>query len=978
MMSTALDLESTLHDRFGLERFRAGQREVIENVLGGRDVLCVMPTGGGKSLCYQLPALLLPGPTLVVSPLIALMKDQVDGLIERGIRATLLNSTLDPAEQRARLAEIEAGRYDLVYVAPERFRSPRFVETITRVKPALLAVDEAHCISEWGHDFRPDYARIGQARRQIGSPPCIALTATATDLVRRDIAEQLGLRDFAQFVTGFDRPNLSYAVVEARRDADKLGELARTLEQTPGSAIVYASSRARCESIGQYLAKELRRPAVIYHAGMTREERADAQDRFMAGEVQTVVATNAFGMGVDKSDIRSVVHFNLPGTLEAYYQEAGRAGRDGGAAHCVLLYAPGDRFLQEMFIDNEYPQAEAIYRVYEFLRGIDADPIELTHAEIREASRVDVNESAVGTVLKILEGAGAVERFRPRENMAIVRINADPEEASLVERVNPKANIQQVVIRGVEGLVNRRFGEPIYFQPDDFAARLGLDRTALTRALKALASDLPIDYVPPFRGNAVRVNDRKKRSRDLQIDFDSLNDRKRREYDKLERMIKYAESRNCRRSYILGYFGDSESDNCGRCDNCGPAGDRPEAVTRPIDTDAGREVVLKALSGVARARGRFGKTVVAQMLTGSGSEKMTRWGLARLSTFGILGSFRQPEVSQILDALTSAGLVQAEDVDRFRPIIALTAEGRSLCKAPDGDWPAIPLPEDLYLKVCNGGLDRLPSRQSPSSPTAAKAPRVERAPAPASAPIPVETDDGESEPESADLASNPLYAKLKALRAEWAREVGQSAFTIFPNQTLEALVLQRPRTPHELGRIKGMGSYRLERYGTPILAAIAADPAAPSPVPPAQSTPPKARTEPVDRPAPKTPPPAVERPSPQVERPSPAPKPPATEVAPKLNRPYVSTEEWTFRLLERGFSLDEAAAIRGLEPSIIVRHATWVVRQGKAVPIQLLIDAETLARWDDAHRRGEVGSPPGDEPVPGLWACFLACRSAKR
>ncbi len=199
----------------------------------------------------------------------------------------------------------------------------------------------------------------------------------------------------------------------------------------------------------------------------------------MSGQAEVVVATNAFGMGVDKSDIRSVVHFNMPGTLEAYYQEAGRAGRDGDPAHCLLLYAPGDRFLQEMFIENEYPPPEAVYRVYEFLRGIDADPIELTHAEIKESSRLDLNESAVGTALKILEGAGAVERFRPRENMAIVRINAEADEGSLVERLNPNAHVQRIVLRGVEGLVNRRFGEAVYFHPDDFAAKLGLDRTAL-------------------------------------------------------------------------------------------------------------------------------------------------------------------------------------------------------------------------------------------------------------------------------------------------------------------------------------------------------------------------------------------------------------------------------------------------------------------------------------------------------------------
>ncbi len=932
----AIDLEQTLHERFGLEHFRPGQREVIENVLAGRDVLCVMPTGGGKSLCYQLPALLLSGPTLVVSPLIALMKDQVDALLERGLRATLLNSTLDPAEQRARLIEIEGGRYDLVYVAPERFRSPRFVETMAKVRPALLAIDEAHCISEWGHDFRPDYARIGQARRQIGYPPCIALTATATDLVRRDIADQLDLRDHAQFVTGFDRPNLSYAVVDARRDADKLAALADSLARTPGSTIVYASSRARCETIGQFLEKELRRKAVIYHAGLTREERADAQDRFMSGQVQVVVATNAFGMGVDKSDIRSVVHFNMPGTVEAYYQEAGRAGRDGDPAHCLLLYAPGDRFLQEMFIDNEYPPPEAVYRVYEFLRGIDADPIELTYSEIKESARLDLNESAVGTSLKILEGAGAVERFRPRENMAIVRINGEAEEGSLVARVNPNAHVQLVVLHGVEGLVNRRFGESVYFQPDDFAAKLGLDRSALTRALKNLSSELPIDYVPPFRGNAVRVNDRSKRSRDLKIDFKTLEQRKQREYDKLERMVKYAQSTKCRRSYILGYFGDKDAAECGRCDNCGPADSRPEILGRPIDTEAGREVILKALSGVGRAKGRFGKTVVAQMLTGSTSEKLVRSGLTRLSTFGLLGGFRQPEVVQLLDALASAGLVQQEDVDRFRPIINLTPAGRELFKLPDGPWPALVLSEELHAKVRLGGMDRLAPRPAPS-PAGIENPRDGEGPA---------FEEGEpGEPES-DVSGDPLYLKLKALRLAWSREAGLSAFQVFTNRTLEALVRERPRSPHELAAIKGVGPVTRERYGAALLAAIA-DAGAPAVA--------------VPRPAPKSEKSAT---SPLVET--------GRSIEPAdTSRAYVPTEEWTWRLLDRGFTLDDAAAIRGLEAAAIVKHALLMARKGHPIPIERCVPAETLRRWEERRNGGDL-SEPEDEGPSGLWALYVA------
>jgi ATP-dependent DNA helicase RecQ len=959
--TAVVDLDKTLHERFALERFRPGQREVIQNVLNRRDVLCVMPTGGGKSLCYQLPAVLLNGLTLVVSPLIALMKDQVDALTSQGIRATLINSTLDPAEQRLRLNEIEMGRYELVYVAPERFRSHRFVEAMARVKPALLAVDEAHCISEWGHDFRPDYARLGQARRALGMPPCIALTATATDLVRRDIADQLDLRDPAQFVTGFDRPNLYYEVIGARRDADKLAALAEVLDRNSGSAIIYASSRKKCEEVGRFLETDLRRAAAVYHAGLTREERTFAQDRFMSGEAEVVVATNAFGMGVDKPNIRSVIHFNMPGTLEAYYQEAGRAGRDGMPAECVLLYAPGDRFLQEMFIENEYPPPEAVFRVYEFLRGLDFDPIELTQLEIRDAAQLQVNDSAVGTALKLLEGAGALERFRPRENMGIIRINAEPDEPSFVDRLSSQAHIQRTVLLGLEGLVNRRFGEPVYFHPDEFASALGLDRPTLLRAIKHLTSELPIDYVPPFRGNAVRILDRSRRACELTIDFASLQKRKNQEYDKLERMIKYAQTGTCRRAFLLSYFGDRDAAECGHCDNCGNEPRVEGGRVCPIDTDAGREILLKLLSGVARSKGRFGKTVVAQMLTGSNSEKVVRWGLSRLSTFGILASlFSKSDVIRLLDALAAAGLLENQDVDRFRPVINLTARGWEVLRGTPHEV-VLNLPEDLGAKVRNGGLERIVPRIGPSpSPLPAKS----RTPATLESfdealglggvepgpldPLPALSASAAAstpEPVASDLASNPLWERLRTLRGEWARAAGQPAYCIFTNQTLEALVRERPRSPRDLTAIKGLGPARIERYGAAILKAVGSAPGA-------SSSPPPSPVEP-----PKTSPPL-----------------PAPTVEPKPNR-YVPSEEWTWRLLDRGFRLDEAAAIRGLERTAVIRHATWMARQGRAVPMTSFLDDETLGRWD-AWRRDHGDAPPDDALAAELWGLFLACRKA--
>ncbi|MHC5541685.1 RecQ family ATP-dependent DNA helicase, partial [Singulisphaera rosea] len=664
---------------------------------------------------------------------------------------------------------------------------------------------------------RPDYAKIGHARRRLGSPACIALTATATDLVRRDIADQLDLRDPAQFVTGFDRPNLGYSVTEARRDADKLVALAAVLEQNPGPSVIYASSRARCESIGQFLERELRRSVVVYHAGLPREDRTAAQERFMSGEAEIVVATNAFGMGVDKADIRSVVHFNMPGTLEAYYQEAGRAGRDGRNAQCVLLFAYGDRFLQEMFIENEYPPAEAVYRVYEYLRAQDADPIELTHAEIKEAAHIELNESAVGTAVKILEGAGAVEKFLPRENMAIVRINAEADEPSFLPKLGAQAHVQRIVLMGLEAHVNRRFGEPIYFHPDEFATTLGIDRQALNRAIRALVAELPIDYVPPFRGNAIRVIDRTKRARDLEIDFSVLEKRKQREYDKLERMLKYAQTKLCRRSYILGYFGDSNADriHCGHCDNCGLGEGRGSGHSdTEIDTQGGREVILKALSGVARAKGRFGKTVISQMLTGSGSEKMDRWGLKRLSTYGVLSTFRQTEVAELLDSLASAGFVEYPEVERFRPVADLTARGWELLKGQVDHPIRLALPDDLAVKIRNGGLERLaksPERTTNSSPALPSATMSTRS----------ERDEPDAEATTSEFEGDPLWERLRTLRSEWAREAKQPPYCIFKNETMEALVRERPRTPQALAGIKGLGPARIERHGAALLAAVA-------------------------------------------------------------------------------------------------------------------------------------------------------------
>src|SRR5690348_12490360 len=433
----------TLHQRFGYASFRPGQERAVQSVLDGRDTLVILPTGGGKSLCYQVPALLLPKLTVVISPLISLMKDQVDALTARGIPATLVNSTLTANEVADRLARAEHGEFKLLYLAPERFDVGSAAERLRKAGVSLLAVDEAHCISEWGHDFRPSYLRINQVREQLGAPPTVALTATATPEVRRDIVRQLALRTPETVITGFDRLNLSYHVVRTRNEQQKDDALIETLKHDDGLAIVYASTRKAVQRIAGVLERS-RISAVAYHAGLDDAHRHDVQDAFMNEEVRVIVATNAFGMGIDKPNVRLVVHHAMPGTLEAYYQEAGRAGRDGKPSRCVLLHAFPDRFTHEFFIKSAYPDRAMVERVYgELVRSADASGLaRLSPDDIAAALRGAVKGREAESALRILEQGGAIQNEQSTASRIFVRLLATPDrikrelsgEDHLVER----------------------------------------------------------------------------------------------------------------------------------------------------------------------------------------------------------------------------------------------------------------------------------------------------------------------------------------------------------------------------------------------------------------------------------------------------------------------------------------------------------------------------------------------------------------
>ncbi|HEX2827103.1 MAG TPA: ATP-dependent DNA helicase RecQ [Burkholderiales bacterium] len=402
-------LAKTLRDTFGYRRLRAGQQEVIGSVLAKHDTLAVMPTGAGKSLCYQLPALHLEGTTVIVSPLISLMKDQVDKLALAGVSAIEVNSTLSGREEKAALESIRKGEDEMVFTTPERLSDPAFIEALGHNAIDLFVIDEAHCISQWGHDFRPAFLEISNALEALGNPPVLALTATATSAVMADIGRQLK-RKLQVINTGIYRPNLHYRVVHATNDDEKLDYTVKVAKAIEGSGIVYTATVKNADLVYERL-KEAGIEVARYHGRMSGKDREAAQDDFMSGRCRVMVATNAFGLGIDKSDIRFVLHYQVPGTLEAYYQESGRAGRDAEAAQCILVYDTRDKRVQQFFLGGRYPTQEDVILAFEALTKTGALDESVAFAAL-EGAAPNVAGNKLKVALKLLKDAGFVKQDR--------------------------------------------------------------------------------------------------------------------------------------------------------------------------------------------------------------------------------------------------------------------------------------------------------------------------------------------------------------------------------------------------------------------------------------------------------------------------------------------------------------------------------------------------------------------------------------
>jgi ATP-dependent DNA helicase RecQ len=643
------DLHATLESAFGHTAFRAGQEQVIQTLLAGRSTLALFPTGAGKSLCYQLPSLLMDGVTVVISPLIALMKDQVEVLQSRGIAAARLDSSLSVTEAAAVYDRIRSGSLKLLYIAPERLMNEQFIARLARAKVAMMAVDEAHCISEWGHNFRPEYLRLAHVARELGISPVLALTATATPAVADDIRRAFDIAAADHVQHSFLRPNLSYRITPCAAD-ERLGVLTSRLLERRETAIVYVTLQKTAEEVASHLRRS-GLTALAYHAGLPDEQRHEAQEAFMAGRADTIVATIAFGMGIDKADIRGVYNYNLPKTLENYAQETGRAGRDGRPAVCELLACVDDRIVLDNFSYGDTPTPEAIRHLLEEILSAGARAAASKDGEFDFSlydlgQATDIRPLVIETVLTHLELDGVL---RPLGSFyASYQFRLLASEAAVLAGHTPdrQAFLKQLLHAGKRGT------KWTTLHPDEAVAKMGEPRDRILKALTWLADAGHIELKPSgsrqryrFDGNAA-TRDLEQLTRSMQELFAV---RETRDLERLQAVLDFAGHRGCLTRRLLRYFGEELGDGatgrCGACTSChegivatAESGDVvpreiPASVVPPISPE--QVAVVRSL--VAEVRASLGTPrQLARFLCGLTSPATTRERLGRHAAFGLL------------------------------------------------------------------------------------------------------------------------------------------------------------------------------------------------------------------------------------------------------------------------------------------------------------------------------------------------------
>ncbi len=575
-----------LREYWGYDDFRPLQADIIESVGQGRDTLALMPTGGGKSLCFQVPTMAMEGLCLVITPLIALMKDQVENLRAREIKADAIYTGLTHREIQIKLDNCQFGNYKFLYVSPERLESEAFRKRLTELPICLIAVDEAHCISQWGYDFRPSYLKLAQiAPKQSRKVPILALTATATPDVVKDIQEKLEFRAENVFQKSFHRENLSYVV---RHTEDKLGQMLHILQSIQGSAIVYVRNRQNTKEVADWINQAHQPPfrppieggnlmqdttsiATYYHAGLSHAEKTKRQEAWKRGEKRIIVCTNAFGMGIDKPDVRVVIHLDLPDSLEAYFQEAGRAGRDGKEAFAVLLYNPQDKTKAKKRIHDNYPEKDFIKRVYEavgdwFEVGIGSG---LGHTFAFPFERFCTEKRLpflqTYSALQLLSQAGYLAYTDETETNPRILFLCSREELYTAELSDIQERLVNYLLRTYTGI----FTDPAYIHDNIIAERLGIKTEELNHALIELAQQQVLQYIPRRKTPYITFVQEREVIERMRLPKSVLEDRQAAYVRRIEAMVEYAEQMQfCRSQVLLSYFGEDDSAPCGTCDVC--------------------------------------------------------------------------------------------------------------------------------------------------------------------------------------------------------------------------------------------------------------------------------------------------------------------------------------------------------------------------------------------------------------------------